>query len=166
MKRLLFLLLFIVLNISLWAQTDSTGFVTISEEIYNTAEKPAEFEGGQDNFFKFLPSNIKYPPLARDNGVQGKTIVRFVIEKDGSITQIKCLKIYSNSDELAEKYKNKLIKKMGTIEAYQKLLKNCDEALIEESIRVVSIMPKWKPGIRKGEPVRTYFTLPISFKLQ
>jgi hypothetical protein len=39
------------------------------------------------------------------------------------------------------------------------------KALQDESIRVVKAMPKWKPGTNKGKPVRSYFNLPIMFRL-
>lgn len=46
-----------------------------------------------------------------------------------------------------------------------RLLRGQEEELNDEALRVVSLMPKWKPGIRKGKPVRVLFNMPINFKL-
>lgn len=57
------------------------------------------------------------------------------------------------------------INKDGSIEDV-KILKGVDPSLDKEAIRVISAMPKWKPGEQRGKAVRVSFTLPITFKLQ
>ena len=51
-----------------------------------------QFPGGQSALFDYLSSHIKYPVVAEENGVQGRVIVTFVVERDGSITDTKVAK--------------------------------------------------------------------------
>lgn len=85
---------------------------------------------------KYLINNLRYPKDARESGIQGKVYVSFVIERDGSISNV---------------YAEKGAEIGGGIP--------------EEAIRVVKNMPKWIPGYQKGVPVRCYFTVPLNFRL-
>lgn len=105
------------------------------EEIFVAVEQQAEFPGGQAALMKWLSNNIRYPEAAQQNDIQGRVIVKFVVEKDGSI---------------------------GKAE----ILKGVDKDLDREALRVVKKMPKWQPGKNNGVSVRSYFTLPVTFKLQ
>lgn len=105
------------------------------DEIFVAVEQQAEFPGGQAALMKWLGNNIRYPESAQQNDIQGRVIVKFVVEKDGSIGQ-------------------------ATI------AKGVDRDLDREAIRVVKKMPKWQPGKNNGVAVRSYFTLPVTFKLQ
>ena len=55
-------------------------------------ESPAEFPGGYTALSKWLSKNLVYPEQAAEMGIQGKVIVRFVVEKDGSVTQATVVK--------------------------------------------------------------------------
>ena len=105
------------------------------EEIFVAVEQQAEFPGGQAALMKWLSQNVRYPETAQQNDVQGRVIVKFVVEKDGSI---------------------------GTAT----ILKGVDKDLDREALRVVKKMPKWQPGKNNGVAVRSYFNLPVVFKLQ
>lgn len=105
------------------------------EEIFQAVEQQAEFPGGQAALMKWLSQNIRYPEQAAANDIQGRVIVKFVVEKDGSI---------------------------GATE----ILKGVDKDLDREALRVVKKMPKWQPGKNNGVAVRSYFNLPVTFKLQ
>lgn len=105
------------------------------EEIFVAVEQQAEFPGGQGALMKWLSQNVRYPETAQQNDVQGRVIVKFVVEKDGSI---------------------------GTAT----ILKGVDKDLDREALRVVKKMPKWQPGKNNGVAVRSYFNLPVVFKLQ
>lgn len=73
-----------------------------SNEIFTAVEKNAEYPGGLDKFYKYLESTMRYPSVARENNVQGKVFLTFVVEKDGSLTDIKVLRgIGSGCDEEA-----------------------------------------------------------------
>ncbi len=64
----------------------------VEEQIFTVVENDPEFPGGMDALYKYLGQNIKYPQLARDNGITGKVYVTFVVEKDGSIANPKVLR--------------------------------------------------------------------------
>ena len=104
------------------------------EEIFVAVEQQAEFPGGQAALMKWLSNNIRYPESAQQNDIQGRVVVKFVVEKDGSIGQ-------------------------ATI------AKGVDKDLDREAIRVVK-KTRWQPGKNNGVAVRSYFTLPVTFKLQ
>ena len=106
-----------------------------SSRIYETVEEPGEFPGGQAALNKWLSYNIRYPEIAQQNGIQGRVVIRFVVEKDGTISNVECLK-------------------------------GVDPSLDGEAMRIVKIMPKWIPGKINGMPVRSNFTLPVTFRLQ
>ncbi|MCM1370046.1 MAG: energy transducer TonB [Candidatus Amulumruptor caecigallinarius] len=105
------------------------------EEIFVAVEQPAQFPGGMPALMKWLSNNIRYPEAAQQNDIQGKVIVKFVVEKDGSIGNVT-------------------------------VLKGVDRDLDREAIRVVKKMPKWQAGKNNGVAVRSYFNLPVTFKLQ
>ena len=105
------------------------------DQIFTDVEQPAEFPGGQAALMKWLSTNIRYPESAQQNGVSGRVIVKFVVEKDGSINSAS-------------------------------IVKGVDKDLDNEALRVVKRMPKWQPGKNNGQAVRSYFTLPVTFKLQ
>jgi protein TonB len=83
---------------------------------------------------KFLGSRLRYPVRARENKVQGKVYIGFIVEKNGSLSDFK------------------VVRGIGG---------GCDE----EAIRVLKLSPIWKPGYANGKPVRTSYTLPITFQL-
>lgn len=103
-------------------------------DVFRVVEEMPEFPGGIGECLKFLGQNVKYPAEAQAKGIQGKVIVQFVVEKDGSIS-------------------NPFV------------VRSIDPYLDGEAIRVISIMPKWKPGMQKGQPVRVRYTVPVTFKL-
>ncbi|MBD5211606.1 MAG: energy transducer TonB [Bacteroidales bacterium] len=105
------------------------------EQIFTAVEQQAQYPGGQGALMKFLSSNIRYPESAQQNDIQGRVIVKFVVEKDGSIGQAQ-------------------------------VVKGVDRALDQEALRVVKKMPRWQPGKNNGVAVRSWFTLPVTFRLQ
>jgi len=58
-------------------------------KIFTSVEQVPEFPGGLDKFAAYLGKSIRYPAVARENGTQGRVIVSFVCEKDGSLTDVK-----------------------------------------------------------------------------
>ncbi len=105
------------------------------EEIFIRVEVDPQFPGGSSAMFRYLSRNIKYPMMAIETGIQGVVYVMFVVEKDGSITDISILR---------------------------GLAGGCDE----EAMRVVKMMPRWKPGKQFNKTVRVQYTLPVRFILQ
>lgn len=104
-------------------------------EILTFAEQMPDFPGGVEELYRYLGKNIQYPPLARENSIEGKVVLTFVVDKDGKISNIES--------------------------AGKKLGWGCDE----EAIRVVKSMPAWTPGKQNGKPVIVKYTLPIRFQL-
>ncbi len=103
--------------------------------IFTVVESMPEYIGGAQELYNYLGTNIKYPVMAKESGIQGKVYVTFVVERDGSITDVN------------------IIRGIGG---------GCDE----EAVRVVSSMPKWKPGKQRGKAVRVQYNLPVRFTLQ
>ncbi|WP_176851898.1 energy transducer TonB [Mucilaginibacter sp. OK268] len=61
---------------------------TSANTIYSSVEKMAQFPGGILEFFKFIDKNLKYPEKDRKAGLEGTVVVTFVVERDGSLTNI------------------------------------------------------------------------------
>lgn len=127
MRNLLFLVAFLFTGAISYAQPNE-------EMIYDYPEQMPEFPGGGDALDQFLKENLKYPEEAKNKQIQGKVYVGFVVEKDGSVTNIQ-------------------------------IRKSAHPLLDAEAMRVVKLMPKWKPGSMRGKTVRTRYTLPVIFSL-
>ncbi|HYG14321.1 MAG TPA: TonB family protein, partial [Bacteroidia bacterium] len=67
---------------------------TNEPEIFDIVENPPTFSGGDAAMQKFIRDNLVYPPLAVENGLQGRVIVQFVVEPDGRVTDVKALKFF------------------------------------------------------------------------
>jgi TonB family protein len=68
--------------------SDKVQDTTKEEMIYDMPEIMPKYPGGPDALDEFLKANLKYPPAAKEKGIQGKVYVQFVVEKDGSITNV------------------------------------------------------------------------------
>lgn len=113
------------------------GTATVPVEVkpnvpWVVVEQMPEFNG---DIVAYLSKHVSYPEMARENNIQGRVVVRFVVNEDGSIAGAS------------------IIKGIGG---------GCDE----EAIRVISAMPKWKPGKQNGQAVKVFFQVPIMFTLQ
>ncbi len=75
------------------AKSESTEPLNvIEEEVFVVVEEEPEFPGGMEALYRYLASNINYPQAAKNERIQGKVYVSFVIEKDGSVSNIKVLR--------------------------------------------------------------------------
>ena len=59
------------------------------EKVFDMVEQMPTFPGGQQELMSYLGKNIKYPTIAQENGTQGRVIIQFVVERDGSITDVR-----------------------------------------------------------------------------
>jgi len=105
-----------------------------NDSIYNIVEEKAQFPGGDMAMYKWIADHLKYPEECRAKSIQGRVTIQFVVNKDGSISEIKTLR-------------------------------SPNPLLSKEAIRVVKTMPKWSPAKVKGKVVRSYFRLPINFRI-
>ena len=103
--------------------------------VYQIVEEMPSFPSGEPAMMEYIAKNIKYPQEARDKDIEGRVFIGMVIEKDGSVSNVRVLRGIGGG---------------------------CDE----EAVRVISSMPKWKPGKVGGEPVPVSYMLPVNFKLQ
>ena len=65
---------------------------TTDDKVYDVCEQMPIFEGGDAALLKYLRENLKYPDKTKDRGVQGRLIIGFIVEKDGSLTDVKVLR--------------------------------------------------------------------------
>ena len=65
---------------------------TTDDKIYEVCEQMPIFEGGDAALLKYLRENLKYPDNTKDRGVQGRLVIGFIVEKDGSLTDVKVLR--------------------------------------------------------------------------
>ncbi|MBC8321518.1 MAG: energy transducer TonB [Bacteroidetes bacterium] len=64
----------------------------VEAEIFTVVEAMPEFPGGMANLMSYLSNNIKYPPLAKESGIQGRVFINFVVEPNGKISNVKVLR--------------------------------------------------------------------------
>lgn len=117
------------------------------------------FPGGQRALFNFLSREVHYPEVAIEQGVQAKVICSFVVEKDGSITDISLLNITHISVSRQESRQESMLLS-GLTSAEIKAV----EAIVAEAMRLIKAMPKWKPGTQDGKPMRVRYAIPINFR--
>ncbi len=64
----------------------------VETEIFTVVESMPEFPGGAEQMMIFIAKNMKYPPMARESGIQGRVFVNFVVEPNGSVSNVKVLR--------------------------------------------------------------------------
>jgi periplasmic protein TonB len=87
LPALLFMALCLIISKSTFAQQAQKDTT-----VYTVVEIKPQYPGGDDALMKYLAINISYPQVAKDKGIQGTVYVSFIVEKDGSITNIKILR--------------------------------------------------------------------------
>lgn len=122
----------IIETVSQAAKIDSA--LRFDVPLYGVEVMP-QYPGGDHALMEFVQSNLRYPRAEAEQGIQGRTTIRFIINKQGKPTDITVIRGLSPG---------------------------CDA----EAVRVVRMMPNWKPGTQYGQPVCVYYTLPMIFKLQ
>lgn len=139
------------------------------EGVFDICEQMPQFPGGDAKLMEFIARNIKYPEVATENGVMGRVMVKFIVEKNGSLSNAKVVKttgIDEPSDTAAivvHSYMTEQERKAN--DAQSEGLKAGKQALIDEALRVVNAMPKWTPGKQNGKAVRCYFVIPVTYRM-
>ena len=143
------------------------------DKIYDVVEVLPKYPGDEAALYQYLAMNVKYPAAAQEYGVQARVMVTFVVEKDGTLSEVeaKTARDLKTGQELAEvvvtTYQGEMTEEEVAQAEQQKHQAEGIKAIKAESERVVKAMPKrWKPGLQGGQPVRTRFTLPLVFRLQ
>lgn len=106
-----------------------------NQQAFDVVEQMPEYPGGIKALLDYLCQNVKYPADAEKQKIEGRVIANFVVETDGSISNV---------------------------EVFRPVFPSLDA----EAVRVLSAMPKWKPGMQSGKVVRVKYTVPISFNLK
>lgn len=114
-------------------QKEDSGIVG-NDGIFQVEEIQPEFPGGMAELIKYLKKNLRYPQICKEQGLQGRVIVQFVVNPDSTLSDFN-------------------------------VIKPVNPHFDKEALRVVSTMPKWKPGKQRGRPVRVRYTLPVTFRL-
>jgi len=105
------------------------------EEVFKSAAHMPSFPGGDAALVSFVNKNLRYPSTAKANGVQGKVIVQFVVEKDGSVGEVK---VARSCD------------------------KDLDKEAVRVCKMLPKFTPGSNAN---GDPVRVWYTFPVQFKL-
>lgn len=148
----------------IWGDKGKNGVIevrtkkTTADDAYETADKMPEYPGGNAELMNYLTSNVRYPKEAFDFGATGRVVVGLVIDKDGSVSEVK---VESCSTRVPAPKEGNLDE--NTL-AFQR--KTARQAFKEEAMRVVNAMPKWTPGMKDGKKVRVRYHLPITFNLE
>ncbi len=133
--------IFFILNVFFcFSQNNPTPVSKTKEpEVFDHVEEMAEFPGGTAELMKFIGKNVVFPKRAREDSLFNdcKVYLKFVVTEEGFTSNHEVLKGCPNFPE-------------------------CDE----ESLRVLKIMPRWRPAKIDGKPVKCYFNIPINFKLK
>jgi periplasmic protein TonB len=103
---------------------------------YSNVEVLPTYPGGQDALDDFVYKNLEYPEDAVDNNIQGIVTVNFAVDEAGRVSNAKII---------------------GKPIGY---------GLEDAVLKAVNTMPVWTPGVIKGKNVKTYYTLPVNFKLE
>lgn len=103
---------------------------------YEVVEVMPKFKGGESAMMEFLMMNMKYPQAAVKAKQQGRSVVGFVVRKDGTVSDVHITKSAGHA------------------------------VLDKEAMRVVKSMPAWEPGKQKGKPVNVKYNVPITFRLK
>lgn len=101
---------------------------------FTVVQKIPEFPGGWSAFMQWLTKNLKYPRQAQQRKIQGMVVVSFIVNKDGTVSDVK-------------------------------VSTSVDPLLDREALRVMKMMPKWKPGMDHNKVCRTMVAVPVVFQL-
>ena len=128
-------------NVSTMAKATTLSTIDMQTQqpdtkVYKNVEVKPQFKGGESAMMEFIAKNVKYPQAAIDATLQGKTIVGFVVRKDGIVSDVHIKKSSGHA------------------------------ALDEEAMRVVKTMPAWEPGKQKGKLVNVKCDVPINFRIK
>ena len=122
------------------------------EEIFKVVEQMPRFPGceyettenekedcAKTKMLQYIYKNLKYPAIARENGIEGMAVLQFVVSEKGKVDDVK------------------IVRDIGA---------GCGDAGKKVVEAMNSLPERWTPGKQKGRPVKVLYTLPIKFKLE
>ena len=116
-------------------ETEDLGKTAPDEPLpVRVVEQLPEYPGGMGEFVRWLSKNLQYPASARQLKQQGRVVVSFIVNRDGTISDAK-------------------------------IARSASSLFDAEAMRVIRMMPRWKPGVQGGKPCRTMVAVPIVFEL-
>lgn len=139
MKKSIILIISCFCLTTVFSQNNTFGRIepnNSNSDLYIELDTKAEFPGGTEEMRKFIASNLVYPQKAIDSKIEGKIYMRFSIDTLGNVIDIKEMK--------------------G--------IENCHECT-QECIRVIQLMPQWKPALINEKPVNSFYSIPFNFKI-
>jgi outer membrane biosynthesis protein TonB len=141
------------------------------EKVYEKADKMTQYPGGETELMHYIGSHLLYPVKAQENGIQGKVIVRFIVNASGKVTNAVVVNsIMKSAKKLDEVVVVGYGVKKGTDDKateQKQIQPGADMKLLEkEAIRVINTLPDFIPGEIKGQKVAVYYTLPLTFVLE
>ena len=105
-------------------------------KVHLVVENLPQFPGGMSAMGDYLRNEIRYPKKCMEQKIEGRSIITFIVGKNGKISKVKVLRSAGN------------------------------KLLDKEAKRAVKSMPRWQPGTHQGKVVKVQMTLPVLFKLQ
>ena len=136
MKPTLLAGLFVFTFCSLYGQLKVNDTLVVTPAAMLTVDNNPEFPGGEEKLLAFMGEKLRYPKAAKKKGIEGRVLVSFVVEQDGSII-----------DENIE------------------IEESVHPLLDQEVIRFVKHMPRWTPATIQCRPVRCRASLPVMFTM-
>lgn len=102
---------------------------------YTQKEAMPEFRGGDPELMRFLNKNIKYPQKERDDDIEGRVLIAFVVDNNGKVKDVR-------------------------------VVRSVTPGLDNEALRVVKLLPDFKPATYRGQGVSVHYSIPVVFRLQ
>jgi TonB family protein len=109
----------------------------VNGEVYVYATEMPEFPGGQTEFMKYIQKNMRYPAMEKEMGIQGTVYISFIIDRHGYVQNVYCVKEVAGG-----------------------------QGLNKEAMRVIKMMPAWRPAKINGHAVNFQMVQPIRFVIQ
>lgn len=127
------------------------------EKIFSVVEQNPSFQGGNRALEEFIKTNLRYPDLAIEYGAKGRVVMSCLIDSFGYVSDIKVAKYLRMSYDT-------LRLSQETMERQEQVKELITQQLGEESIRVLSQMPRWSPGKMYGKVRSVRYNVPVQFQ--
>lgn len=118
------------------AEIQASSNVPDKDGIYSTVDVMPMFPGSSMGLLEHMRDNIQYPVKARENGIQGRALVSFIVDEEGHLSNFRIDKSTGN------------------------------EELDQEALRWAATMPDWTPGMQGGKKVKVRYQVPVNFRLR